>query len=135
MEIINEFIIRRVRFHGKGSNDLEWFCYSLGLVGPRDKEKTSMKVFSMLLDAASRGTGLTTDDIAGKLGISRGAVIHHLNRMVELGLIVQRGGKYMLRVNNLEELVDEIERDIQSTIKTIKKISENLDKKIKLEIK
>ncbi len=134
MDVVNEFVIRRLKVHEMNDN-FEWFCYSIGLVSPRDKERTSVKIFDTLLEAAVRGHSLTTDDIAKKVGVTRGAVIHHLNRMIELGLIIQRGGKYMLRVNNLEELVDEIERDIQSTIKIIRKISESLDKKIKLVVK
>ncbi len=131
MEVINEFVIRRVRI-GHKINDLEWLCFSLGLISPRDKEKTSMKIFDLLLKAASKGEYLTTDDIAEKIGMTRGAVIHHLNRMLDLGLILQRGGRYTLRTNNLEELVDEIERDIQNTMKIIRKISEDIDRKFKL---
>lgn len=134
MDVVNEFVIRRLKVH-EMNDDFEWFCYSIGLISPRDKEKTSMKIFDALLNAAAHGRSLTTDEIAKKVGVTRGAVIHHLNRMIELGLIIQRGGKYMLRVNNLEELVDEIERDIQSTIKIIKKISEGLDRKIKLVVR
>ena len=134
MDIVNEFVIRRLKVH-EMNDDFEWFCYSIGLVSPRDKEKTSIKIFNTLLNAAAHGRSLTTDEIAKEVGVTRGTVIHHLNRMIELGLIIQRGGKYMLRVNNLEELVDEIERDIQSTIKIIRKISEGLDRKIKLVLK
>ncbi len=137
MDAVREFVIRKVKFSSNKSNskDLEWLCFSLGLISSRDKEKTSMKIFNLFLDAAAKGKYLTTDDIAEKIGMTRGAVIHHLNRMIDLGLIIQKGGKYALRTNNLEELIDEIEQDVRNTMKIIKKISEDIDKNLRLPIR
>jgi len=134
MNKINEFVIRRVKiFPNRSTNkDFEWLCFSLGLMNSRDKDKTSMKIFKEFLSSPKKIKYFTTDDIANKLGITRGAVIHHLNRMIELGLIIQKEGKYTLRTNNLEELVDEIEQDIRNTLKIIKKISEEMDNVLKL---
>lgn len=121
-------IIRIKRPEKKDVNEeLQWFSKSLGLFGPRDKEKSLFRVFLELLKASKRKKGLTSDDIALKANLSRGTVIHHLNTLAEEGLIQQQGNKYMLRVHNLEALVEEIHKEIGTVFEELKEAAEELD--------
>jgi len=107
--------------------DLQWFSKSLGLFGARDKEKSCFRVFLELLKASKRHKGLTSDEIADRANLSRGTVIHHINTLAEQGLLMKSGNKYMLRVSNLEELVQELKKEISVVFKDLEKAAEELD--------
>jgi len=109
------------------NNELQWFGNSLGLFNLRDKDKSCFRVFIELLKAAKRDKPHTSDELAVKLGLSRGTVIHHINKLIESGIVVHQNNRYMLRVNNLEVLVDEIKRDAERTFDDLKKVAKEID--------
>lgn len=109
------------------NNELQWFGSSLGLFNLRDKDKSCFRVFIELLKAAKRDKPLTSDEIAYKLGLSRGTVIHHINKLIESGIVIHQNKRYMLRVNNLEVLVDEIKKDAERTFDDLKRVAKEID--------
>lgn len=114
------------------NEELQWFGSSLGLFNLRDKDKSCFRIFIELLKSAKKNQPLTSDHIADKLGLSRGTVIHHINRLIESGIIVHQKNQYLLRVDNLETLVDEIRKDLTRTIDDLKKVAEDIDKWLEL---
>ena len=114
------------------NDDLQWFSESLGLFGERDKEKSCFRVFLELIKAGRRGEGLNSDKIALKANLSRATVIHHLHRLQEAGLIIPSGNKYILRVDNLEDLVLEIKKDLMRTLEDLQDIAKDLDDELGL---
>ena len=117
---------------GNINNELQWFCDSLGLFGNRDRDKSCFRMFIILIRELHAGEGLSSDELSDRVGLSRGTVVHHLNKLMESGLVVHRRKKYMIRVNNMTMLVDEIERDLLRTIDDIKKVAENIDSRLNL---
>jgi predicted transcriptional regulator len=115
------------------NEELKWFCDSLGILGNRDKDKSCFRLFVVLLKSLKSKNELSSDEIAEKVNLSRGTVIHHMHKLIESGLVVGRNNKYALRVDNLKELVDEVERDILRTIDDIKKSAEDIDKRLDLQ--
>lgn len=109
------------------NNELQWFGNSLGLFNLRDKDKSCFRVFIELLKAAKLDRPLTSDEIAAKLGLSRGTVVHHINKLIESGIVIAQQNRYMLRVNNLELLVDEIKRDAERTFDDLRKVAKEID--------
>lgn len=109
------------------NNELQWFGSSLGLFNLRDKDKSCFRVFIELLKAAKLDKPLTSDEIAAKLGLSRGTVIHHINKLIESGIVIPHHNRYMLRVNNLELLVDEIKTDAERTFYDLRKVAKEID--------
>ena len=109
------------------NEELQWFSQSLGLFGPRDKEKSCFRVFLELLKASKKRKGLTSDEIAEKSNLSRGTVIHHLTTLAEQGLIHVEGKKYKLRVQNLETLVQDLKKEINLVLKELEEAAEELD--------
>ena len=87
------------------NRDLQWFSESLGLFNERDKERSCFRIFVELIKATRRKTALSSDEIAARANLSRGTIIHHLNKLVDSGLIISYQNRYLLRVDNLEELV------------------------------
>lgn len=134
MVIISQRItIIKIRRPAKNVNDeLQWFGNSIGLFNMRDKDKSMFRIFIELLKSTRAKLYLTSDEIADKLQLSRGTVIHHVNKLMAAGLVVNERNRYLLRVDNLEELVDELKTDIARTMDDLKKVAENIDKMLGL---
>ena len=112
--------------------DIQWFCQTLGLFGMRDKNSSCFRIFIELLKAAKGNYPLASDDLAYKLDLSRGTVIHHLQRLIESGLVSIEDGKYVLRVSNLEDLVAEIKKDTERVFGDLKEMAKDIDKDLGL---
>ena len=110
------------------NNDLQWFGNSLGLFNLRDKDKSCFRVFIELLKAAKLDRPMTSDEIAEKLILSRGTVIHHINKLIEAGIVIPQNNRYMLRVNNLKLLVDEIQRDAERAFEDLRNVAKEIDR-------
>jgi len=126
------FIIVKIRRPQKHNinEELQWIGTSLGLFSQRDKDKSCFRIFIELLKNTRLGSGLTSDELAYRLKLSRGTVIHHINKLRGAGLVVSKQKRYILRVNNLSSLVDEIKKDIDRTYDDLKEIAKNIDLKL-----
>lgn len=111
------------------NSELQWFGNSLGLFGERDKDKSQYRIFVELIKASDNG--ITSDELAYRLGLSRSAIVHHLNNMMKSGLIVSEKNKYMLRMARLEGLVDELHSDMERMMSELKSAARNIDSNIK----
>ena len=65
------------------NQELQWFGTSLGLFNLRDKDKSTFRLFIELLKSAKANHMLTSDELAAKLALSRGTIIHHINKLME----------------------------------------------------
>ena len=110
------------------NEELQWFGTSLGLFNLRDKDKSQFRLFLELLKAARERKPLNSDELAGRLKLTRGTVIHHMHKLMESGIVLHEGNAYILRVSDLKGLVDEIEKDIQRTCDTLRDIADDIDK-------
>lgn len=110
------------------NEEIQWLCRSLGLFGERDKEKSCYRIFIELL---KNHKGLNSDEIAENTHITRGTVIHHINRLMDSGLVISQKNKYRLRMRNFSKLIKEIEDDVEETFEGMEKIAKKIDKKLK----
>ncbi len=109
------------------NEELQWLGSSLGLFNLRDKDSSCFRIFIELVKSSRKKKPLSSDELAYKTGLSRGTVIHHLNRLMGSGIVVNEKNKYILRVENLKVLVDEIEKDIKRACSDLKEIAKNID--------
>lgn len=109
------------------NQDLQWFCSTLGLFSLRDKNSSCFRIFVELLKAAKQSRPISSDEIGYKLGLTRGTVVHHLNRLIDSGLIINEGNGYILRVSSLEELVDEVKKDTDKVFINLRDVAKDLD--------
>ncbi len=110
---------------------LQWFGGTLGLFNQRDKDKSCYRIFVSLLAAVKENKpGLSSDELALRTRLTRGTVIHHLNKLMEAGIVVNKRGKYSLAVDNLEELVEQIRLRLNRTLDGLKAISSIIDEKL-----
>lgn len=127
--VLSELHLRELRTHPgeDAERSLKWLCQSLGFCGDRDKDDTSLAVFRVLLEAAREDRGLTSTEIAKKCNLSRGTVIHHINRFKKSGLVVHKGNIYMLRRSTLSQTLREIKKDTLKLINDMSEVATQLD--------
>ena len=113
------------------NEQLQWLGLSLGLFNLRDKDRSCFRIFIQLLKNSSND-GLTSDEIAEKLSLSRGTVIHHIHKLIDSGMVINERNKYTLRVDSLENLIDELKKDMERTYSDIEEIAKEIDKKLRL---
>ncbi|MBI2147097.1 ArsR family transcriptional regulator [Candidatus Woesearchaeota archaeon] len=114
------------------NEELQWFGNSLGLFNLRDKDRSCFRIFIELLQAAKRNQPLTSDELAYKTSLSRGTVIHHLDKLLDAGLVVNERNQYFLRVGTLEAVVDEIEKDLLRACDDLRKVAREIDGELEL---
>ena len=114
------------------NQELQWFGSSLGLFNLRDKDKSTFRVFIELLKSAKAKRTLTSDELASRLELSRGTIIHHINKLMESGIVVHEGNKYTLRVENLRTLIEEVEKDIKRACEDLKEVAKEIDNRLGL---
>lgn len=109
------------------NQELQWFSNCLGMFNKRDKEKSCFRIFISFLNEKAP---LSSDQIAQKTHLSRATVIHHISRLRNTGIIIEKEKRYFLRINKLEDLTKEIEKDVISTFRELKKISKKIDEEL-----
>lgn len=113
------------------NEELQWFGTSLGLFGSRDKEKSCFRVFLELLKSAKRRHILSSDELAVRTNLSRGTVVFHLHKLMDAGLIVPTPEGYILRVNNLQAVVEQLRKDINDSCLELLKIAKEIDEELR----
>lgn len=126
-------IIRSGKPKGSVNEELKWFGSSLGLFGLRDRDSSCFRIFVEMVKSSMDKKALGSDEIAYRLSLSRGTVVYHLNKMIEAGIVISEKRRYMLRVNNLEILIDEIEKDTARACTDLKEIAKKIDKELRLD--
>jgi DNA-binding MarR family transcriptional regulator len=113
---------------GDISGDIEFICRSFGYFSQRDKQGTAGKIFQLLVeDASNDSDGLTSDEIAERLQLTRGAIVYHLNDFIDAGLVVREKNLYRLRSSSLQRSIEEIMRDAQRIFEDMMKIAHDID--------
>jgi len=123
--------IRRPAEHNV-NDELQFLGNSLGLFNLRDKDKSCFRVFIELLKAAKRKQPISSDELAYRLTLTRGTVVHHVNKLMESGIVVHEGKRYFLRVDRLETLIQEIRKDVERTCVDLENIAKEIDKELGL---
>jgi len=133
-EALAEYTILDLRIMPKVNvkQDIEWICKSFGFLESRDKEKTAARIFSELLQATKTGRGLTSDELAAKLKLSRGTMVHHLNKLMRSGLVIHHQGRYKLRAFSLQRTVEEVKRDVVRVFENINQVAKSIDENLGL---
>ncbi len=126
-------IVRYVRPQEQDVNsDLQWFGNALGLFSLRDKDKSCFRMFITMLKGAKVHHAFSSDELAHHLNLSRATVVHHLNKLMEAGIVVQQGSRYALRVETLSLLIDEIRKDLERSLLDLTSVAKEIDEALGL---
>jgi predicted transcriptional regulator len=123
--------ITLIRVPKPRSNDvnieLQWLGNSLGLFNDRDKDKSCFRIFITLIKAAKHERPLSSDKLAEHLNLSRGTVVHHVNKLLSSGLVLRERQGYILRINKMEGLISEVQRDMERMCSNLRTVAKELD--------
>ncbi len=114
------------------NEELQWLGGTLGLFNLRDKDKSCFRIFITLLRNVKNEMGLSSDQIAEQLNLTRGTVVHHLDKLMSSGIVLHDRNRYILSVENLEQLVDGVETNVKKTLSELRDIAKDVDDKLNL---
>ncbi len=120
----------RKEHHNNVNEDLRWMGNSLGLFGLRDKDSSCFRMFIVLLK--NRNETISSDEIAERLGLTRGTVVHHLNKLMNAGVVVREKGGYILRENSMQGVIRDMRKDMESMFGELKRAAKEIDDKLGL---
>lgn len=125
-----QIVVRRVEkpFSARPADELDWICHSLGFFEPIDKDKTASAIFREIVRSTEKGEALTSTALAGRVGMSRGSVINHLNNLIRAGLVVRNGRFYSSRSRSMFRTIEEIEEDIDRIFEKMKRTAREIDR-------
>ena len=133
MRITRFTIIREGAQPKNNINDLLLlFGERLGLFSLRDKDKSCYRIFITLVRALKQGVKLSSDELASQTGLTRGTVVHHLNRLSSAGIIVNDANKYYIPHDSLEDLVDDMKNQVISMFDNLAVTAKEIDKALDL---
>ena len=114
------------------NKDIQWFCTSLGLVGNRDRNLSTFRIFIALLKARQHNKMLSSDNLASETELSRATVIHHLNKLSSSGIVQEEQERYKLTVDNMQHLVDHLRQEMNESMKELEEMSRRIDAQLGL---
>jgi biotin operon repressor len=114
------------------NEELQQLGGALGLFSQRDKDKSRFRIFIALLKALKKKQVLSSDDLAEQLGLTRATVVHHLDALMDAGIVENVRSGYSLRVDNMQELLEIVRADINKTIDELKEVAYNVDRELGL---
>ncbi len=112
------------------NEELRWLGNSLGLFGLRDKDSSCFRVFITLMKNTKRNDAISSDEIAERLHLSRGTVVHHLNNLMNSGIVIRERNGYLLRENNLSGIIKDMKRDMESVFDELKRTAKEIDDRL-----
>ncbi len=110
--------------------NIKWVCESIGLFPVRDYDSSMYRLFLELLKDAKKNQKSTSDELAYKLNLTRGTVIHHLNKFIVFGLVEKEKNKYYLKEKNMKDIINFFEKETKKLFEELKKIAEKIDEEI-----
>ena len=128
-----QVIIKKIRLPAQGNvnDDIDFICKSFGYFSERDKQESAGKIFRILVkEACGESEGISSDELANQLNLSRGAIVYHLNSFLECGLIIKERNMYRLRSPSLQRSLEEIKEDMDRMMKKMFKIAIEIDKNL-----
>ena len=133
MKITKFTIIRQNKAPKQNLNDqLLLLGESLGLFSLRDKDKSCYRLFIVLVKALKVNVELTSDELAAQTGLSRGTVIHHLNRLMDAGIVTNYKNKYFINYSSLKEMVADLRKGINTMLDDVEDVAKQIDSSLDL---
>lgn len=111
---------------------IKFLCDALGISTGRDRKGTSFRVFKWVIKHSSEKGVTTTREICEDIGMSRGAVVNQINKMIKVGMLRKEGNCYVLRRKNLIRTILEMRRDTLRMFERVEKIAKKLDEEMGL---
>lgn len=112
------------------NTDLQWLCHSLGLFPVRDYNSSMYRLFIELIKDRKADRVSSSDVLAVRVGLSRGTVVHHLNKMIDSGIVDRLDEGYALRSESVEGMVEQMRSRIDDLFKDIEDVARRIDEQL-----
>jgi DNA-binding MarR family transcriptional regulator len=125
--------VKKIRSPAPGNlnDDIDFISKSFGYFSRRDKQDSAGRIFRLLVKkAGGLKEGVSSEEIAQELSLSRGATVYHLNKFIESGLVTKERNVYRIRAGSLQKSVEEVKEDIDRIFSHIAKIAMDIDEKL-----
>lgn len=70
------------------------------------RQKTAYKTFRAIVETTKTNEGLSSDELAEKLALSRGIMVHHLNKMIKSDLVIRHESKNSCKLERVFDLFE-----------------------------
>lgn len=107
---------------------LLFISQNLGLFNERDKEKSCHRLFIQLIQAKKENKTLNSQQLSLRSNLSRATVIHHMEKLVDLGIAKQTNHKFELIEKNLNFTLKKIKKQIDKLYSDMDLLTKELDK-------
>jgi predicted transcriptional regulator len=107
---------------------IKWFCEVFGLANDDEDNGIEEQILMRFAKAAYQGHGISSSELKLDKDIARSTVIYHLNRLMDMGIIIKRGRKYYLRAMDMSKTIEEIEYDLNREIMKMLDTAKEMDK-------
>ena len=112
------------------NQELQWLGNTLGLFNLRDKDSSCFRVFITVVKKARSSEIISSDEIAEKLHLSRGTVVHHLTKLMDTGIIIRERGGYVLRERLLSNVVKDLQQEMETIFSELQHVAKDIDEKL-----
>ena len=120
----------RDRPGGDINTDLQWLCHSLGLFPVRDYNSSMYRLFIELIKDRKTGRVSSSDVFAARVGLSRGTVVHHLNKMIDSGIVIRHQEGYALKEQSVERMVADMRERVEDLFADIETVARRIDEQL-----
>jgi predicted transcriptional regulator len=107
---------------------IRWFLAVFDLGDGNEANGIEAQILTEFVKAGFKGEGISSADLKLKPPAPRSTVIYHLNRLMELGILVKRGRKYFLRATDMSKVMEEIEYDMEREMQRMIDMAREFDK-------
>ncbi len=116
------------------SNNIFWFCDTLGFSAGRDTENLCNEIFLSILQETAKESIITSDTLAELHDISVGRVNHHIRNLNRTGLVYRDKKTIRIRRQSLLESVQEIRKDADRIFDELEEMAGKIDEKLGISI-
>jgi len=112
------------------NQEIHWISQALGLFNERDKEKSCHRIFVELIKAKKDNTLLSSQDLADKSNLSRATVLHHLDKLIESNIVMEKNHEFELIDSNLNSIIIRLKKEMNEFLDEMEKVSKKLDEEL-----
>ncbi len=107
-------------------DELGSFCRAMKIISRRDMDGTVTVVFRSIL-TKGRAQPVGSSELAGFTHLNRVTIIHHLQRLEQMGLVEHTERKYRLRPNGLCEAVERMREEMLGSLREAEELAGQLE--------
>ena len=112
------------------NEQLHWISQALGLFNEREKEKSCHRIFVELIKAKKDNKQVNSQDLADRSHLSRATVLHHLDKLIESNIVMEKEYEFELIDSSLNAIILRLKKEMNDFMVEMEKMSKKLDEEL-----